>query len=99
MNTQDLVKYFAEGEKDANELLNEINPNLSRRFKRACKDLAKIVDEVRTRYPEANIYVNDDVPALLLGDSHETSRDAPPQQEMVACESPALVGRIGGGGW
>lgn len=49
MNSKQLVDYLALGEKGANDLLYELNPNLEKRFEKACKDLAKIVDEVRVK--------------------------------------------------
>lgn len=103
MNTQELIDYLALGEKDANDLLYELNPKLEKRFIKACKELSKIVDEVRTKFPDANIYVQEDTPLLLLGASHSESTSLNnggfPQREMEACGSLDLVGKIDGGGW
>ncbi|WP_151711498.1 MULTISPECIES: hypothetical protein [Acinetobacter] len=103
MNSKQLVDYLALGEKGANDLLYELNPNLEKRFEKACKDLAKIVDEVRVKYPDANIYVQEDTPLLLLGDSHSKhtsiNNGGESQRQMEACKSLALVGKIDGGGW
>lgn len=98
MNTDQLIEYLSLGEKDACDLLNELDPKIKKRFLKACKDLSKIVDDVRTKYPDANIYVQEDSPLLLLGDSHTISNGIS-HQEMVACDSSALVGKIDGGGW
>lgn len=105
MNTAQLINYLASSEKDANDLLYDLNPKLEKRFEKACKDLAKIVDEVRATYPDANIYVQEDTPLLLLGNSHHdecsttNSQFGRPQTEMVAASSLDLVGKIDGGGW
>lgn len=103
MNTEQLVDYLALGENDANDLLHELNPKLEKRFLKACKDLAKIVDEVRVKYPDANIYLEEGTPLLLLGASHSkhtsTNNTGSPQREMEACSSLDLMGKIDGGGW
>lgn len=103
MNTKELIDYLALGEKDANDLLYELNPKLEKRFAKACKDLAKIVDEVRVKYPDANIYVQEDTPLLLLGDSHSKhtiiNNGGEALKQMEACGSLDLVGKIDGGGW
>lgn len=103
MNTNELVEYLALGEKDANDLLYELNPKLEKRFKKACKELAKIVDEIRVQYPDANIYVQEDTPILLLGNSHSkitsVHNGGVAQRQMEACNSLELVGKIDGGGW
>lgn len=103
MNTNELVEYLALGEKDANDLLYELNPKLEKRFQKACKELAKIVDEIRVQYPDANIYVQEDTPLLLLGHSHSEhtaiNNGGDPLRQMEACNSLELVGKIDGGGW
>lgn len=103
MNSEQLIDYLALGEKDANDLLYELNPKLEKRFLKACKDLAKIIDEVRVKYPDANIYVEEDRPLLLLGNSHSKHTNindgAVAQMQMEACGSLDLIGMIDGGGW
>lgn len=103
MDSKELIEYLALGEKDANDLLFDLNPKLEKLFEKACKDLAKIVDEVRVTYPDAKIYLQEDTPLLLLGDSHSKGSVAfnsgEPQTEMVAASSLDLIGKIDGGGW
>lgn len=103
MRTEELVEYLALGEKDASDLLDELNPNLNSRFQRACNSLAKIVDEVRKVYPDANIYLTNDTPNLLIGDSHTPSSQMHNGGEclfeMVAYSSNSLIGKIDGGDW
>ncbi|MCU4320609.1 hypothetical protein [Acinetobacter bereziniae] len=103
MNTEQLIEYLALGEKDASDLLNELDPKIEKKFLKACKDLSKIVDEVRKKYPDANIYVQEDTPLLLLGDSHSKhtsiNNGGDAQREMEACGSLDLIGKIDGGGW
>lgn len=103
MNTELLINHIANSDQNANDLLNELNPKLEKRFIKACKELAKIVDEIREVYPDANIYVQEDQPLLLLGDSHTEStyidNGGRSLKQMVAVASPDLYGKIDGGGW
>jgi hypothetical protein len=99
MNSEQLIEYLALGEKDANDLLNELDPKIEKKFLKACKDLSKIVDEVRKKYPDANIYVQEDTPILLIGNSHSMDSIGTAYPEMEACSSHALIGKIDGGGW
>lgn len=103
MRTEELVEYLALGEKDASDLLDELNPNLNSRFQRACHSLAKIVDEIREVYPDANIYLSDEVLSLTLGfafngntadDYYQYSNS-----QLVVCESHKLLGKIDSGDW
>lgn len=99
MNSKQLIEYLALGDKTANDLLYELDPKLEKRFEKACKDLSKIVDDVRKVYPDANIYVQESTPLLLLGESHSMDVKGTAYQEMEACGSLLLVGKIDGGGW
>lgn len=103
MDSKQLVDYLAHGTRNANDLLYDLDPKLEKRFMKACKELAKIVDEVRVEYPDANIYVEEDTPLLLLGDSHSEhtpiNNGGSAQMQMQACCSLDLVGKINGGGW
>ncbi|KOC58564.1 hypothetical protein WH47_09458 [Habropoda laboriosa] len=94
-----IVDYINLGEKDALHLLNDLNPKLKGRFLRACNSLAKVVDEVREFYPDANIYLTNDVPNLLLGHPNAGQGQGLPQFEVVACSSNNLIRRIDGGDW
>ena len=101
MNTSELIEFLALGQKDASDLLDEIDPKIKRQFKKACKDLANIVDKVRLTYPDTNIYVQEDQPLLLLGESHTNhiGRQPTPNREIEACSDSSLSGKIGGGAW
>lgn len=104
MDTEQLINYLASGDKNASELLDEIDPKLKKQFLKACKDLSKIVDRVRFYYPDANIYVQEDQPSLLLGCSHAKHKSTymvgnESQTEVVAVTSHELLGKIDGGGW
>lgn len=103
MDTEQLINYLASGDKNASELLDEIDPKLKKQFLKACKDLSKIVDRVRFYYPDANIYVQEDQPLLLLGKSHSKHKSSyitgKAQFEVVAVTSHDLIGKIDGGGW
>lgn len=103
MKTSELVEYLALVEKNSEELLRNINPNLKSRFQRACNNLAKIVDEVREVYPDANIYLSDEVLSLTLGFAFNgnTADDyyQHSNSQLVACESHKLLGKIDSGDW
>ncbi|HEM7081246.1 hypothetical protein [Acinetobacter baumannii] len=99
MTEEDVLSAIAGGDVDANDLLNEANPNFEKRFKRLNTALAKLLDEVREYFPDANYYSPNDGMVLLLGSSHADKDGQPPQQELVAANSDALSGRISGGDW
>lgn len=96
MNTQELIDYLALGEKDASQLIDEMNPKFKSRFLKAFKDLNKLIDEIRVKYPDANIYVEAGVPLLLIGSTHTSLSD---NQEMEACCYYGIAQKIDGGGW
>lgn len=96
---EEVLNIIAEGEMDANDLLNSIDPNFEKRFKRLSKSLEKLLDDVRETFPDANYYVEEDEVLLLLGDSHSDDYRNKSQKQLVASSSDALRGQISGGGW
>lgn len=103
MKTNELIEYLALGENNAERLLKDINPNLKSRFQRACSNLAKVVDDIREVYPDANIYLSDEVLSLTLGYAFNgnTADDyyQDSNSQLVACESHILLGKIDSGDW
>ncbi|MCO9048782.1 hypothetical protein [Acinetobacter sp. UC24323] len=95
----EVLAVLAEGKLDASDLLYTANPNFEKRFMRLNTALAKLLDEVREYFPDANYYSPNDGMALLLGDSHASRHGEPSQKELVAIYSDALVGRLSGGDW
>lgn len=99
LSETEVLAILAEGELDASDLLYTANPNFEKRFKRLNTNLAKLLDEVREYFPDANYYTPNDAMVLLLGSSHAVENGQPPQQELVAANSDALSGRLSGGDW
>ncbi|WP_312056876.1 hypothetical protein [Acinetobacter courvalinii] len=96
---EDVLNIIAEGEMDANDLLNSIDPNFEKRFKRLNRALAKLLDEVRETFPEATYYSPNDGLVLLLGSSHDANNNDRAQRNLVAAESTALCCVLSGGDW
>ena len=99
LSEAEVLAVLAEGELDASDLLYTANPNFEKRFKRLNTALAKLIDEVREYFPNAQYYSPNDGMVLLLGNSHAVEDGQPPQQELVAANSDALGGRLSGGDW
>lgn len=100
----EVLAVLAEGELDASDLLYTANPNFEKRFKRLNTALAKLLDEVREYFPDANYYSPNDGMVLLLGSSHcrDTNsfiNNQHAQKDLVAVESSALCGKLSGGDW
>ncbi|EJB8459106.1 hypothetical protein MW354_000300 [Acinetobacter baumannii] len=103
MTEEDVLGAIDEGE-TAKELLDSVDPNFAKRFKRLNTALAKLLDEVRESFPDANYYSPNDGMVLLLGSSHCSDNNAyinhqNSQQELVAVSSDALCCKLSGGDW
>ncbi|WP_462150536.1 hypothetical protein [Acinetobacter baumannii] len=99
LSEAEVLAVLAEGELDASDLLYTANPNFEKRFKRLNTALAKLLDEVREYFPNAEYYCPSDAMVLLIGSSHADKDGQPHQQELIAANSDALSGRISGGDW
>jgi len=99
LSEAEVLAVLAEGELDASDLLYTANPNFEKRFKRLNTALAKLLDEVRVYFPDANYYSPNDGMALMLGKSHSDEYGEPPQKELEAVFSPALCAKLSGGDW
>ncbi|QNY13556.1 hypothetical protein IC766_15915 [Acinetobacter seifertii] len=98
MTEKDVLDAIDEGE-TAKKLLDSVDPNYAKRFKRLNTALAKLLDEVRESFPDANYYSPNDGMVLLLGSSHANNHNQSSQQELVAETSHALVCKLSGGDW
>jgi len=98
MTEEDVLGAINEGQ-TAKELLDSVDPNYAKRFKRLNTALAKLLDEVRESFPDANYYSPNDGMVLLLGDSHTGGAVGNAQQELVAVFSDALCSGLSGGDW
>lgn len=96
---EDVLSTIAEGKMDANDLLNSIDPNFEKRFKRLNTALSKLLDDVRKTFPDANYYSPNDGMVLLLGNSHTGSTSPVQQRQLVAATSHALICKLSGGDW
>ena len=85
------------GDITSEELLEAYFPKVPARIKRAIGNLNKIMEEVKTVFPDANYYLEDTANFhLLLGQSHGKDRNQTAQRELTAhCSS--LWGASGGG--
>ncbi|WP_293735009.1 hypothetical protein [uncultured Acinetobacter sp.] len=95
---EDALRIIADGDIDANELLNSIDPNFEKRFKRLNTALSKLLDDVRKTFPDAQYYSPNDGMALLLGRSHN-GVGGKAQPELTAVYSGALCSILSGGDW
>jgi hypothetical protein len=99
MNTIELKDYLKNNKDDAFQLLMDIDPNLHKELDKALKKIRNIVLKVREKYPEANIYLDEDNLHLMLGDSHNVNSSHKSNQELVAYSDSNLIGIINAGGW
>ncbi|HFX6518393.1 TPA: hypothetical protein ACIFEI_002070 [Acinetobacter nosocomialis] len=84
MTEEDVLNTIAEGEFDANDLLNQANPNFEKQFKKLTKGLEKLMKDIRKNFPNAQYYSANDGMILLLGGPHSSSGN--PQQDLEAVD-------------
>ncbi|HDI1577309.1 TPA: hypothetical protein PVK60_000540 [Acinetobacter baumannii] len=94
MTEEDVLNAIAGGDVDANDLLNEANPNFEKQFKKLTKGLEKLMKDIRKNFPDASYYSANDGILIMLGESHSTSGS--PQQELVAADG-GLTSMLSGG--
>lgn len=96
MNTEELLE--AVQVDPAYLILDEVNPNYRKRFKRLCGSLSKLMREIQEDFPDANFYADDSGTLLLvLGETHKNSLSGGGNQDLVAENSN--VTSMSGGGW
>ncbi|RKO74395.1 hypothetical protein C5E04_18940 [Pectobacterium parmentieri] len=95
MNTEELKSIIAEGDYDALDLLMEHCPTVYRRFHKHSDTMAKLLNEVRRKFPDARFYTTGgDGFALLLGDSHSGESS---NTELMAASASKF--HVMGGDW
>ena len=100
MNTDEVLKQIKEQDVSALDLINQYDPNLQMKFKKAMTALKQVIEDVRILYPDATFYVHDDCFCLMLGDSHSANECHKANFELVAfTDENKLAGAISGGGF
>lgn len=94
MTEDDVLRAIANDDVDANDLLNEADPNFEKQFKKLTKGLEKLMKDIRKNFPDANYYSANDGILIMLGESHSASGS--PQQELVAADG-GLKSMLSGG--
>ncbi|EKN3530454.1 hypothetical protein ACS78I_21685 [Yersinia enterocolitica] len=95
MNTEQLLEFIDESEEyQAYQLLCERCPTAARRFYRLTKALAKLREDVREEFPDAEYYTGSGGFNLLLGESHTREKA---NQKLIAVSAIGL--HVGDGDW
>lgn len=84
MTEEDVLNEIAGGDVDANDLLNQADPNFEKRFKTLTRGLEKLMKDIRKSFPDAEYYSANDGLILMLGNSHGSS--GRPQRELEAAD-------------
>ena len=80
----------AEGTKD------RIQAKHIRKFVSLCKQMNRLIDEMRAYEPRANLYLEEDTMNLMVGDSHAGIGQQPQRQNVI---ESVLMPHSSGGGW
>jgi len=79
----DCLRYLEEtGDTDTYMLLRNRDKRFEKRFRKACDDLKKVLDDVRVEFPEACYYTASGGLNLLLGAPHD--EDFHPRSQLTA---------------
>lgn len=78
----------------AKELLLERFPDAEAEFNTSIRRLNELIARIKTYFPDANLYLQEDSMCLMLGSSHNESG---PQMDLVALEKH--MPDAGGGAW
>ena len=83
MSAVDCLRYLEEtGDTDTYILLRNRDKRFEKRFRKACDDLKRVLDEVRVDFPEACYYTASGGLSLLLGAPHD--EDFHPRSQLTA---------------
>lgn len=82
MLEKECLEIIKSGEKTAYELLHNANPQLIKRFYKACKDLKNLMNDVQKYFPDASYYTASGGLNILLGEPHDEKFQ--PQRELEA---------------
>jgi len=75
----------------ASEILTDRLPKMDRKFVKAVKNLATILDEVKKEFPDAILYTSSGGLTLMLGNSHSDCNRRLPQQELIAVSCSGII--------
>jgi len=75
----------------AEDILDDFDPNIKKRFKRIDKTLIKLLEDVRKEFPDAEFYTASGGLTLMLGNSHnkETGKE---QSDLIALNGNVFIG-------
>jgi len=83
MSAVDCLRYLGEtGDTDTYILLRNRDKRFEKRFRKACDDLKRVLDDVRVDFPEACYYTASGGLSLLLGAPHD--EDFHPRSQLTA---------------
>lgn len=91
MDQDEVLDTIKDGEEDAYDLLKYADPNLIRRFKRLDSTLIKLLSDVREHFSDAQYYTASGGFHLMLGSSHGSGYNQPPQKELIALDGKAAI--------
>lgn len=96
MNTVELLEKTQD--ESIQSIIDAVNPNYRKRFKRLCTGLNKLMREIKKDFPDANYYAEDQSSLLLmLGETHKGWGNGTANRDLIAEE--AIVRTLGGGGF
>lgn len=82
MNEQEVLETLALGYDDAEDLINQADPKLKKKFNRLCNSLVEYMKEVRQHFPDACYYTASGGLNVMLGRPHDDNCKA--QQQLLA---------------
>lgn len=91
MTEQECLDAIACGE-TAYDLLLDAMPKALRRFRAVDRALVKLLADVREHFPDAEFYTASGGFTLMIGHSHDKSREMRAQPELVAFGGHAQIG-------
>ena len=92
--TQEQVDAWVEeeGEFDSYRLLDKCLPKMRAKLNRLDKRIIDVLEEVREVFPDAEYYTASGGFTLVLGETHDDSRYASPQNQRSAWGGSASIG-------
>ena len=99
MNTAELLEKTQD--ESIQSIIDAVNPNYRKRFRRLCSGLDKLIREIQKDFPDAQYFaVDQGALTLMLGDTHDeagsTKQLGTSNQELIA-EDVGIRALSGGG--
>lgn len=87
MNTAELLEKTRD--ESIQSIIDAVNPNYRKRFRRLCSGLDKLMREIQEDFPDANYYAEDHSSyhsslLLMLGDTHKGRGKGTANPELIA---------------